>query len=112
MWGMTSSKLLALNDLHKLEPTDKFDGFAAGETVTLPLIGEYWTLFETDFMPRAFVTAPDAEPKVIAALNTEDVASFVSGLEGENLKRTPVTTMYSLKRCLALKRTVMLRCKM
>lgn len=40
-------------DLHKLEPTDKFDGFAAGETVTLPLIGEYWTLFETDFMPRA-----------------------------------------------------------
>ncbi|MBJ6911652.1 carbohydate-binding domain-containing protein, partial [Vibrio cholerae] len=60
-----------------------------GETVTLPLIGEYWTLFDTDFMPRAFVTAPDVEPKVIAALNTEDVASFVSGLEGENLKRTP-----------------------
>ncbi|MGL4225093.1 MAG: family 20 glycosylhydrolase [Vibrio sp.] len=75
-------------DLHKLEPTEKFAGFAAGETVTLPLIGEYWTLFDTDFMPGAFVTAPDAEPKVIASLNTEDVASFVSGLEGENLKRT------------------------
>ncbi|WP_394240559.1 beta-N-acetylhexosaminidase [Vibrio astriarenae] len=76
-------------DLHKLEPTDKFDGFSAGETVTLPLIGEYWQLFETDFMPGAFVTAPNAEPTMIASLNTEDVASFVTGLEGNNLKRTP-----------------------
>ncbi len=76
-------------DLHKLEPTDKFDGFAAGETVVLPLIGEYWQLFETDFMPGAFVTAPNAEPKAIASLSTEDVASFVAGLEGNNLKRTP-----------------------
>jgi hexosaminidase len=76
-------------DLHKLEPTEKFDGFAAGEEVVLPLIGEYWQLFETDFMPGAFVTAPNAEPKLIASLNTEDVASFVTGLEGDNLKRTP-----------------------
>lgn len=76
-------------DLHKLEPTDKFDGFAAGEEVVLPLIGEYWQLFETDFMPGAFVAAPNAEPKMIASLNTEDVASFVTGLEGNNLKRTP-----------------------
>ncbi|CAE6890228.1 COG3525 N-acetyl-beta-hexosaminidase [Vibrio sp. B1FLJ16] len=76
-------------DLHKLEPTDKFDGFAAGETVVLPLIGEYWQLFETDFMPGAFVTAPNAEPKAIASLSSEDVASFVAGLEGNNLKRTP-----------------------
>lgn len=76
-------------DLHKLEPTDKFDGFAAGEEISLPLIGEYWQLFETDFMPGAFVAAPNAEPKMIASLNTEDVASFVTGLEGNNLKRTP-----------------------
>ena len=76
-------------DLHKLEPTDKFDGFSAGEEISLPLIGEYWQLFETDFMPGAFVTAPNAEPKMIASLNTEDVASFVTGLEGNNLKRTP-----------------------
>jgi hexosaminidase len=40
-------------------------------------------------MPGAFVTAPNAEPKMIASLNTEDVASFVTGLEGNNLKRTP-----------------------
>ena len=76
-------------DLHKLEPTDKFDGFAAGEEVVLPLVAEYWQLFETDFMPGAFVAAPNAEPKMIASLNTEDVASFVTGLEGNNLKRTP-----------------------
>ena len=76
-------------DLHKLEPTDKFDGFAAGEEVTLPLVAEYWQLFETDFMPGAFIAAPNAEPKMIASLNTEDVASFVTGLEGNNLKRTP-----------------------
>ncbi len=76
-------------DLHKLEPTDQFDGFAAGEEAVLPLVGEYWQLFETDFMPGAFVTAPNAEPKMIASLNTEDVASFVTGLEGNNLKRTP-----------------------
>ncbi|WP_394252573.1 beta-N-acetylhexosaminidase [Vibrio profundi] len=76
-------------DLHKLEPTEKFDGFAAGEEVVLPLVGEYWQLFETDFMPGAFVAAPNAEPQLIASLNTEDTASFVNGLEGNNLKRTP-----------------------
>ncbi|MGF1682585.1 beta-N-acetylhexosaminidase [Photobacterium minamisatsumaniensis] len=76
-------------DLHKLEPTDKFDGFAAGEEVVLPLISEFWQLFETDFMPGAFVAAPNAKPKMIASLNTEDIGSFVTGLEGNNLKRTP-----------------------
>ncbi|WP_217516799.1 beta-N-acetylhexosaminidase [Vibrio metschnikovii] len=76
-------------DLHKLEPTEKFAGFAAGEEVVLPLIGEYWTLFDTDFMPGAFVVAPNAEPRLIASLNTEDIASFVTGIEGDNLKRTP-----------------------
>ncbi|MDN3614350.1 beta-N-acetylhexosaminidase [Vibrio gallaecicus] len=76
-------------DLHKLEPTEKFDGFAAGEEVSLPLTSEYWQLFETDFMPGAFVASPNTEPKMIASLNTEDIASFVRGLEGNNLKRTP-----------------------
>ncbi|MGF1719796.1 carbohydate-binding domain-containing protein [Vibrio kyushuensis] len=76
-------------DLHKLEPTKQFQGFDAGEEVTIPLIGEFWALFETDFMPGAFVSAPNTEPKLIASLNTEDTASFVAGLEGNNLKRTP-----------------------
>ncbi|WP_028864831.1 beta-N-acetylhexosaminidase [Psychromonas aquimarina] len=75
-------------DLHKLEPTDKFDGFAAGEEVIIPITGEYWQLFETDFFPGAFVTAPDAQPRSIVSLDTEDTGSYVSGLQGELLKRT------------------------
>ncbi|NLS11642.1 family 20 glycosylhydrolase [Vibrio sp. SM6] len=76
-------------DLHKLEPTEKFDGFAAGEVIEIPYVGEYWQLFATDFFPGAFVTAPNAEPKRIASLDTEEIGAFVSGLSGDNLKRTP-----------------------
>lgn len=76
-------------DLHKLEPTEKFDGFAAGETVVIPMIGEYWQLFETDFMPRAFVAAPNAEPRNIVSLDTEDTSQYIDELSGELLKRTP-----------------------
>ncbi|MEZ9702911.1 beta-N-acetylhexosaminidase [Vibrio breoganii] len=75
-------------DLHKLEPTDKFEGFKAGESVDLTFIGEYWQLFETDFMPGAFVAADGAEPKQIVSLSDVDMTDFVSGLEGDNLKRT------------------------
>ncbi|MCZ8497890.1 carbohydate-binding domain-containing protein [Vibrio lentus] len=39
-------------DLHKLEPTDKFDGFAAGEEVILPLTVSTGNCLETDFMPE------------------------------------------------------------
>lgn len=76
-------------DLHKIEPTEVFDGFAAGEEVVIPMIGEYWTLFETDFMPRAFVNAPGAKPAVIQSLDTEDAGNYVSGITGEKRKRTP-----------------------
>ncbi|MFA0698531.1 carbohydate-binding domain-containing protein, partial [Vibrio sp. 10N.222.49.C9] len=68
-------------DLHKLEPTDKFEGFKAGESVDLTFIGEYWQLFETDFMPGAFVAADGAEPKQIVSLSDVDMTDFVSGLE-------------------------------
>ena len=74
-------------DLHKLEPTDKFDGFAAGETVEIPLVAEYWQLFETDFMPGAFVVANNAEPKLIASLNTENTSSYVTELTPQQQKR-------------------------
>jgi len=74
-------------DLHKLEATEKFDGFAKDETVVIPMIGEYWQLFETDFFPRAFVTAPGEEPRNIASLDTEETSEYVKGLQGELLKR-------------------------
>lgn len=75
-------------DLHKLEPTEKFDGFQAGETIVVPLVAEYWQIFETDFMPRAFVTAPGAEAKNIKSVDTEEMSEFVSELTGDLIKRT------------------------
>lgn len=75
-------------DLHKLEPTDKFDGFQAGEVVEVPIIGEYWQLFETDFMPRWYVTSGDATPKVIGNTDSENVADFSAPITGDNWKRT------------------------
>ncbi|PMH44509.1 beta-N-acetylhexosaminidase [Vibrio sp. 10N.286.49.B3] len=75
-------------DLHKLEPTDKFTGFAQDEEIVIPMIGEYWQLFETDFFPRAFVTAPGAEAKNIVSLDTEETSQYIDELTGNKLKRT------------------------
>ncbi|MGR5061815.1 beta-N-acetylhexosaminidase [Photobacterium sp. DNB22_13_2] len=76
-------------DLHTLEPTDKFQGFGAGESVVIPYIGEYWTLFENDYMPRAYVVAGDSEPKTLASMDSEDPSAYLSAIDGENWKRTP-----------------------
>lgn len=76
-------------DLHTLEPTEKFDGFAEGETVVIPYIGEYWTLFEGDYMPRAYVVSGDAEPKTILSMDAEDPSTYLAPISGENWKRTP-----------------------
>ncbi len=75
-------------DLHKIEPTDKFKGFAAGERVEIPIVGEYWQLFESDVLPRWYVTSPDAKPKVIANTDTEDLSQFVTPFTGDLWKRT------------------------
>jgi len=76
-------------DLHKLQPTDKFDGFAAGEEVIIPITGEYWQLFETDFMPGAFITSPKTEPRAIVSLSDiNDASSYVTELKGDLYKRT------------------------
>ncbi len=75
-------------DLHKLEPTDKFRGFEAGKAVNIPIISGFWQLFESDFMPRAYVVAGDSEPKVIESLNTENTSSYVDPIIGEQIKRT------------------------
>ncbi|PSV59092.1 beta-N-acetylhexosaminidase [Photobacterium sp. GB-3] len=74
-------------DLHTLEPTDKFDGFAEGEKVVIPYIGEYWTLFENDYMPRAYVTAGNAEPKTIVSTDTANPADYLTPLKGDQFKR-------------------------
>ncbi|WP_426816777.1 beta-N-acetylhexosaminidase [Winslowiella sp. 2C04] len=75
-------------DLHKLEPTDKFNGFAANQSVNIPLVGEYWQLFETDLMPRWYATSGDAQPKVLANTDSEDLHQFVTPFSGDQWKRT------------------------
>ncbi|MFR0689779.1 family 20 glycosylhydrolase [Enterobacterales bacterium AE_CKDN230030158-1A_HGKHYDSX7] len=75
-------------DLHRIEPTEKFQGFKAGQRVEIPLVGEYWQLFESDVMPRWYATAPDAQPKVIASTDSEDLRQFVTPIAGDLWKRT------------------------
>ncbi|WP_407704385.1 beta-N-acetylhexosaminidase [Winslowiella arboricola] len=77
-----------IGDLHKLQPTEKFNGFAAGESVSIPIINEYWQLALTDVMPRWYVTAGDARAKVISSTDTEDLPQFVAPLDRQ-WKRTP-----------------------
>ncbi|WP_294963420.1 beta-N-acetylhexosaminidase [uncultured Gilliamella sp.] len=77
-------------DLHKLEPTEKFTGFDANKTITIPIIGEYWQISQSDVMPRWYVTSTDAKAKVIANTNTssDNLSAFVSPL-GDQWKISP-----------------------
>lgn len=56
-----------VGDLTRLEPTEKFTGIGAGESVQIPIVNEYWQLFVTDVMPRWYVTSGEATPKIIAS---------------------------------------------
>ncbi|WP_034943535.1 beta-N-acetylhexosaminidase [Erwinia oleae] len=75
-----------VGDLTRLEPTDKFKGFAAGESVEIPIINEYWQLFITDVMPRWYVTSGEAKPKIMIGTDSEDLTTFVEPF-GEQWKR-------------------------
>lgn len=77
-----------VGDLTRLEPTEKFKGFGAGETVEIPIINEYWQLFITDVMPRWYVTSGEAKPKIITSTDSEDLTTFVEPF-GEQWKRIP-----------------------
>ncbi len=76
-----------VGDLHKLEPTDKFTGFPANQSVEIPIVNEYWQIFMSDVIPRWYATSTDATPKVIASTNTEDLNQFVTPLTGDLWKR-------------------------
>lgn len=75
-------------DLHKIEPTAKFTGFPANQTVEIPITGEYWQLFATDFMPRWYATSGDAKPKVLKSTDTEDINEYLTQFTGDQWKRT------------------------
>lgn len=76
-----------VGDLTRLEPTDKFTGIGAGESVQIPIVNEYWQLFVTDVMPRWYVTSGQATPKIIASTDHEDPSQFVLPL-GDNWRRS------------------------
>ncbi|HMJ52857.1 MAG TPA: family 20 glycosylhydrolase [Polyangiaceae bacterium] len=65
-------------DLHKIEPTASFRGFAAAEAKELPLKTLFWTIAETDIMPRWYAAAAGLVPVVLASTNTENLSSFVT----------------------------------
>lgn len=75
-------------DLHKIEPTAKFTGFPANQAVEIPITGEYWQLFATDFMPRWYATSGDAQPKVLKSTDTEDINEYLTQFTGDQWKRT------------------------
>lgn len=66
-----------VGDLTRLEPTEKFTGIGAGESVQIPVVNEYWQLFVTDVMPRWYVTSGEATPKIIGSTDHEDPSQFV-----------------------------------
>lgn len=76
-------------DLYKLEPTEKFQGFPQGETVEVPLVAEYWMLFESDVMPNWYVAAEGAQPKVLASMsNIDDASTYEKPMPADGWKRT------------------------
>lgn len=75
-------------DLHRLEPNDTFTGLDAGESLEIPIVGEYWQLFMTDVMPNWYLAVGD-ETAVIDNTRDELLTDFVGVPEGELLMRTP-----------------------
>lgn len=75
-------------DLHRLEPNDTFTGLDAGESLEIPIVGEYWQLFMTDVMPNWYLAVGD-ETAVIDNTRDEVLTDFVRAPFGEQLMRTP-----------------------
>ncbi|MGL5223859.1 MAG: beta-N-acetylhexosaminidase [Aeromonas sp.] len=76
-------------DLYRLSPTDKFKGFAKDATVDIPLVVEYWVLFESDIMPNWYVASEGAEPKVLVSMNNiNDASTYEKPMPADGWKRT------------------------
>ncbi|WP_159084792.1 family 20 glycosylhydrolase [Dongshaea marina] len=79
--------------LNRLTPSSGFE-LKPGETVKLPLTSSFWQISYSDFMPRAYVSAPQMQPRVIA--NTQVP---LSGLEDDPLRYVdPITEPQQYKR--------------
>ncbi|ACY14028.1 family 20 glycosylhydrolase [Haliangium ochraceum] len=76
-------------DLHALRPTASFAGFAAGEALNVAFVAEYWTLYQSDFMPRYYLSADGLDSRIIANTDSDDSDAYAAPITGENRKRTP-----------------------
>ncbi|MGS2742978.1 beta-N-acetylhexosaminidase [Halomonas sp. LS-001] len=75
-------------DLHRLEPNEAFAGLGAGESLEIPIVGEYWQLFITDVMPDWYLVIGE-ETAIIDNTRDEVLTDFVRAPSGEQLMRTP-----------------------
>jgi len=65
-----------VGDLTYIKPKPSFRGFKSGSMTEIPLVFEFWSVQETDKMPRWFV-AVDDKTAVIENTDTENMHSFV-----------------------------------
>jgi len=65
-------------DLHKITPTKLFEGFLITKVgaIYIPLVTEYWMMFETDFFPRLFVVDHKGIADVIHNTNTMSINKY------------------------------------
>mmetsp|Transcript_44497 Transcript_44497/g.87284 ORF Transcript_44497/g.87284 Transcript_44497/m.87284 type:complete len:874 (+) Transcript_44497:265-2886(+) len=67
-----------VGDLTYIKPTSSFQGFQSSTKIVLPLVLEYWSVQETDNMPRWFVVDDrDQSTAIIGNTNTENMRNFV-----------------------------------
>ncbi|MBR9726707.1 family 20 glycosylhydrolase [Shewanella intestini] len=69
-------------DLHRITPTEKFNGFKAKQAKTLRFRAQHWQLSETDAMPNYYIVATDNEQLLPAVISsTELIIDPVTKLE-------------------------------
>ena len=98
-----------VGDLTYIQPTSSFQGFQPNSRIVIPIVREYWSVQETDNMPRWFVVDDrDGSTAVIANTDTEDLRGFVAPYT--STMKTPTdanvhmtaSSRFSRKRCNAL----------
>ena len=85
-------------DLHSIAPTTAFNGFAADEEWTIPVVAGFWTLSETDRMPNYYLVDASGQSHIISStIEQIDPETGLSSLphavpmtlEDKHFKRTP-----------------------
>ncbi len=75
-------------DLYKLEPTEHFQALQPGDTLVIPIIGEFFEVSKSDFIPGAFVVDSYNNAQTLKWSDTEDLDKLVLNIKDADLKRT------------------------